>query len=134
MPTPLYHERLTRIRDTFPSPVSNRMHDAYFVFSILRALDGVDAMKSEVPLLGHPRALDYVAAEQAALADEGRSVEEVARLLVGTLEGLPIWGHPRTQINVVPPPSNPEHYRRAATRHLQPEPRLRRHVVRPHAD
>ena len=107
MPTPLYHERLTRIRDTFPSPVSNRMHDAYFVFSILRALDGVDAMKSEVPLLGHPRALDYVAAEQAALADEGRSVEEVARLLVGTLEGLPIWGHPRTQINVVPPPSIP---------------------------
>ena len=107
MPTPLYHERLTRIRDTFPSPVSNRMHDAYFVFSILRALDGVDAMKSEVPLLGHPRALDYVAAEQAALADEGRSVEEVARLLVGTLEGLPIWGHPRTQINVIPPPSIP---------------------------
>ena len=39
-------------------------------------------MKSEVPLLGHPRALDYVAAEQAALAEEGRSVEEVARLLV----------------------------------------------------
>ena len=37
VPTPLYHERLTRIRDTFPSPVSNRMHDAYFVFSILRA-------------------------------------------------------------------------------------------------
>ena len=107
MPTPLYHERLTRIRDTFPSPVSNRMHDAYFVFSILRALDGVDAMKSKVPLLGHPRALDYVAAEQAALAEEGRSVEEVARLLVGTLEGLPIWGHPRTQINVVPPPSIP---------------------------
>ena len=83
------------------------MHDAYFVFSILRALDRVDAMKSEVPLLGRPRALDYPAAEQAELAEEGRSVEDVAGLLVGKLEGLPIWGHPRTQINVVPPPSIP---------------------------
>lgn len=104
---PPYHERLTRIRDTFPAPVSDRKHDAYFVFSIMRALDQVDAMKSEVPLLGRPQKLDYVSAEQAALAEEGRSVEDVARLLVGRLEGLPIWGHPRTQINVVPPPSIP---------------------------
>ena len=64
-------------------------------------------MKSEVPLLGRPQKLDYASAEQAELAEEGRSVEEVARLLVGRLEGLPIWGHPRTQINVVPPPSIP---------------------------
>ena len=102
-----YHELLTQIREVFPAPVSDRLHDAYFVFSILRALDQVDAMKSEVPLLGRPRALDYVSAEQSELAEEGRSVEEVARLLVGKLEGLPIWGHPRTQINVVPPSSIP---------------------------
>ena len=83
------------------------MHDAYFVFSIMRALDQVDAMKSEVPLLGRQRALDYASAEQTEMAEEGCSVEEVASLLVGKLEGLPIWGHPRTQINVVPPPSIP---------------------------
>ena len=102
-----YHELLTQIREVFPAPVSDRLHDAYFVFSILRALDQVDAMKSEVPMLGRPRALDYAAAEQSELAEEGRSVEEVAHLLVGKLEGLPIWGHPRTQINVVPPSSIP---------------------------
>ena len=107
MTNPIYHELLTRIRDTFPAPVSDRLHDAYFVFSIMRALDQVDAMKSEVPLLGRPQALDYESAEQTELAEEGRSVEEVARLLVGKLEGLPIWGHPRTQINVVPPSSIP---------------------------
>lgn len=107
MKEPRYREHLARIRDTFPAPVSDRMHDAYFVFSILRALDAVDDLKSEVPLLGRPRALDYEPAEQAELADEGRSVEEVARLLVRQLEGMPIWGHPRTQINVVPPPSIP---------------------------
>ena len=43
------------------------MHDAYFVLSILRALDQLDDLKSEVRLLGRPR----------------------------------------TQTNVVPPPSNP---------------------------
>ena len=102
-----YQELLARLRDTFPAPVSDRKHDAYFVFSILRALDQVDDLKSEVPLLGRPRTLDYAAAERAELSEEGRSVEEVARQLVGQLEGMPIWGHPRTQINVVPPASIP---------------------------
>ncbi len=107
MTNPVYHELLTRIRDAFPAPVSNRMHDAYFVFSIMRALDQVDSMKSEVPLLGRTCALDYASAERTEMAEEGCSVEEVASLLVGKLEGLPIWGHPRTQINVIPPPSIP---------------------------
>ncbi len=107
MSKPRYYERLTHLRDTFPAPVSDRMRDAYFVFSIMRALDQIDDMKSEVPLLGQPQQLDYAAAEQATLAEEGRSVEDVARQLVGRLEGMPIWGHPRTQINVVPPPSIP---------------------------
>ena len=102
-----YQELLARLRDTFPAPVSDRKHDAYFVFSILRALDQVDDLKSEVPLLGRPRTLDYAASERAELSEEGRSVEEVTRQLVGQLEGMPIWGHPRTQINVVPPPSIP---------------------------
>ena len=87
-----YQELLARLRDTFPAPVSDRKHDAYFVFSILRALDQVDDLKSEVPLLGRPRTLDYAAAERAELSEEGRSVEEVARQLVGQLEGMPIWG------------------------------------------
>ena len=104
---PPYRARLARLRENFPAPVSDRMRDAYFVFSILRALDQVDDLKSEVPLLGKPQALDYAAAEGTALPEEGQSVEEVARLLVGALEGMPIWGHPRTQINVVPPPSIP---------------------------
>ena len=107
MPERPSYALLARLRDTFPAPISDRKHDAYFVFSILRALDRVDDLKSDVPLLGRPRELDYAAAEQGALPEEGRSVEEVASLLVDKLEGMPIWGHPRTQINVVPPPSIP---------------------------
>ena len=55
------------MRDAFPAPVSDRMHDAYFVFSILRVLDQLDDLKSEVPLLGRLRTLDYGAAERADL-------------------------------------------------------------------
>lgn len=83
------------------------MHDAYFVFSILRALDQVDAKKSEIPLLGQLQSLDYGAAEELRIDEQGSTVEAVTRLLVDTLEGLPIWGHPLTQINVIPPPSIP---------------------------
>lgn len=107
MSQPQYQSLLSGIRQAFPQPVSDRMHDAYFVFSILRALDQVDAKKSEIPLLGQLQSLDYGAAEGLRIDEQGSSVEAVTRLLVETLEGLPIWGHPLTQINVIPPPSIP---------------------------
>jgi hypothetical protein len=96
---------LEQIRNQFPQPVSDSVHDAYFVFSILRALDQMDAMKSEVPLLGQVQELDYDAAQQARIADQVSDIEQVSRMLVEWLLGMPIWGHPHTQINVVPPPS-----------------------------
>ncbi len=102
-----YHEMLEQIRKAFPQPVSDRMHDAYFVFSIMRALDQVDAMKSELPVLGRVQELDYDTAEASRIPDQMSSVEEVSRKLVARLEGLPIWGHPHTQVNVVAPPTIP---------------------------
>jgi glutamate/tyrosine decarboxylase-like PLP-dependent enzyme len=107
MPTPAYQPILAQIRQAFPQPVSDRMHDSYFVFSIMRALDQVDGMKSKVPLLGRMQQPDYDAARQECLADGVTSVEEVTRRIVQKLEGMPIWGHPLTQINVVGTPSIP---------------------------
>jgi len=43
---------LEQIRIAFPRPTSDRVHDAYFVFSIPRAFDQMDAMKSDAPVLG----------------------------------------------------------------------------------
>ena len=43
----------------FPQPVSDPVHDGYVVFSILRALDQVDALKSQAPILGQPTEPDY---------------------------------------------------------------------------
>jgi hypothetical protein len=98
-------KNLEKLRLSFPQPVSDCVHDAYFVFSILRALDQVDAMKSETPMLGTAKPLDYDAARKARLPPEGSTVEHVTKELVERLEGLPVWGHPRSQLNVVAPPS-----------------------------
>ena len=71
------------------------------MFSILRALDQIDTMKSEIPLLGRGRPLDYAAARAARIPETTGTVEDVATELVRQFEGLPIWGHPRAQMNVV---------------------------------
>ena len=96
-----YRDLLSQIRLAFPQPVSDRIHDAYFVFSLMRALDQIDELKKEPPLLGGSRPLDYAGARQARLVDAGSSVEQVAGELVDQFRGLPIWGHPWAQMNVV---------------------------------
>jgi len=100
-----YRDILESLRQGFPQPVSNRVHDAYFVFTIMQALGEIDDMKSEIPILGKPRVLDYDEARKARIASAHSTVEEVARELVAQFEGLPIYAHPKTQVNVVPPPS-----------------------------
>lgn len=100
-----YLELVTALRQGFPQPVSDRVHDSYFVFSFLRALDQLDGMKSLTPLLGKPATLDYDAAKQSHMADSPTSLESVTELLVQHLSGMFIWGHPRAQINVIPPPT-----------------------------
>lgn len=107
MSLPAYLSVLDHLRGQFPQPVSDRVHDAYFVFSILRALDQVDGMKSEIPLLGQLPVLDYGAAERERIELDPLDVERVSETLVDKLVGMPIWGHPHTQINVVAPPSIP---------------------------
>ncbi len=103
--TPVHRELLAALRTAFPQPVSDPVHDAYFVFSILRALEQVDGLKSQTPLLGGPIAPDTEGARGARLEEQGKTLEQVIPLLVDTLRGMFIWGHPRSQVNVVPQPS-----------------------------
>ena len=49
---PRYRQLLESLRREFPQPVSDPVHDAYVAFSVLRALDRVDALKSQAPILG----------------------------------------------------------------------------------
>ncbi len=102
---PSYQNLLASLRQAFPQPVSDPVHDGYVVFSILRALDQVDALKSQTPMLGTPTAPDYVTARAARTRDEPQTLEAVTSQLVHYLQGMFIWGHPRAQINVVPNPT-----------------------------
>jgi len=103
----VYQDLVSQLRTSFPAPVSDRVHDAYFVFSILRALDQVDALKSAAPMLGSPVTLDYGAAREKRIFDDPETLETVTADLVHYLSGMFIWGHPRAQINVVPSPTIP---------------------------
>lgn len=102
---PLYQQHLATLRDAFPAPVSDPVHDGYVVFSLLRTLDRVDALKSQAPILGVPREPDYAAAAKAVLAQESQPLEKVIPQLVDALNGMLIVAHPRSQVNVVAPPS-----------------------------
>lgn len=100
-----YRDLLTHLREAFPAPTSDPVHDGYMVVSLLRALDRVDSLKSQGPILGQPRELDFEAASRATLPERARSLEEVLPELGQALEGMLIWGHPRSQVNVIAHPS-----------------------------
>lgn len=102
---PPYQQQLTALRQAFPAPVSDPVHDGYVVFSLLRALDRVDALKTQAPILGTPREPDYAAAAVATLADQPQPLEAVIPQLVHVLDGMLITAHPRSQVNVVASPS-----------------------------
>lgn len=103
----VYRDILERIRLAFPQPMSDPIHDSYFVHSIMRALDQVDALKTELPMLGDIVVGDYKKARQAELSDAMSSVEEVTADIVSYLRGMPIFGHPREQQNVIAPTTIP---------------------------
>ena len=102
-----YQEIVESLRQAFPKPISDRVHDSYFVFSFLRALDQLDGMKSISPMLGQPVEPDYDAARQQRVANEPKTLEDVTSQIAEYLSGMFIWGHPRSQINVIPSPTIP---------------------------
>ena len=102
-----YRDILENIRLAFPQPVSDPIHDSYFVHSIMRALDQVDALKTHLPMLGTIIPADFEGARQTTLPETMASVEDVTADLVSYLRGMTIFGHPRIQQNVIPPPTIP---------------------------
>lgn len=100
-----YRDILQEIRLAFPQPVSDPIHDSYFVHSIMRALDQVDGLKTKLPILGSVVTADFEQARKTTLPAGMSSVEQVTSDLVGYLRGMTIFGHPQTQQNVVPPPT-----------------------------
>jgi glutamate/tyrosine decarboxylase-like PLP-dependent enzyme len=102
---PRYRDLLQSLRREFPQPVSDPVHDAYFVYSISRALDRVDALKTQAPILGQQTPCDWSTARRGHFAESGQPLESVISELVKYLEGMLIWGHPGCQVNVTPTPT-----------------------------
>ena len=100
-----YRDILQQIRLAFPQPVSDPIHDSYFVHSIMRALDQVDGLKTQLPILGSVVSGDFEQARKSTMPARMSSVEQVTADLVSYLRGMTIFGHPHTQQNVVPPPT-----------------------------
>ena len=100
--TATYLENLESLRRLFPQPISDPVHDGYVAFSVLRALDQIDSLKSQAPILGRPTEPDFESARRAQIGELGTTLEAVIPQLVQNLQGMFIWGHPRSQINVVP--------------------------------
>ena len=101
-----YADVLEHLKTFFPSPVSDPIMDGYFVHSISRFLDQVDALKSAKPLLGNGVKKDhYESSQQAVFPEHTSSIEEMTGLLADYCQGMTIWSHPNAQINVIPPPT-----------------------------
>jgi L-2,4-diaminobutyrate decarboxylase len=100
-----YRQLLEKLRKTFPQPVSDPVHDAYMVFSIQKALDQVDSLKSDAPILGSSVTLDWESAARSPMKTGSQPLEAVIPELVECLNGMVMWGHPRSQVNVVSLPS-----------------------------
>ncbi|WP_419193191.1 pyridoxal phosphate-dependent decarboxylase family protein [Kolteria novifilia] len=96
---------LENVRQAFPQPVSDRKHDAYVAFTVLRALDELDRRKSNLPTLGLPEPVNHGNATDARIAADPLPLEDVTAQLAEFLDGMFLWGHPRSQVNVVPPAS-----------------------------
>jgi L-2,4-diaminobutyrate decarboxylase len=88
---PTYREYLDQLRLSFPQPVSDPIHDAWFGRCVMQALEQVDALKNETPVLGTP-------STKPEFVPSGCHIED---------EPMFVWGHPRAQINVIPPPTIP---------------------------
>jgi len=102
-----YSALLEEARHAFPAPVSDPDKDAFFVHTITQSLDQLDGLKTERPYLGERTPVDYDRALQASFPATMSDMKTTVSRLVDFLQGMTIWGHPRTQVNVVPPTAIP---------------------------
>jgi glutamate/tyrosine decarboxylase-like PLP-dependent enzyme len=103
---PDYKAILEKIRLAFPTPTTDKVHEAYFIHTILRALDQVDELKSSAPILGY-RSENQPSQTWEQIPENFSNVEWAIHQITEYLSGMTVWGHPNAQTNVVPPTTIP---------------------------
>ena len=104
-PTPVINNCWIRSGKPFRSRFRIRSTTRISCFRSSAALEQVDALKSQAPVLGTPCQPNYAAARYDRLPPDGQRLEQVIPELVKYLHGMFIWGHPRSQLNIVPQPT-----------------------------
>lgn len=101
-----YKTILEKVRQAFPTPTTDKVHEAYFIHTILRALDQVDELKSSAPILGYRNGVDACQTWET-MPEAFSNVEWSIHQIIEYLSGMTVWGHPNAQTNVVPPTTIP---------------------------
>lgn len=118
-----YSDILENLKTYFPSPLSDPIMDGYFIHTISRFIGNLDHLKCKSPLLGiglescRPTLHD-VGKEKVPILPRTKqrqtekkfpiemgSMEKVTDLLSDYCQDMIVWGHPNSQVNVIPPSS-----------------------------
>ncbi len=103
----LYKENLEKVLTFFQAPISNRIMDGYFIFTISHFLDYFDDLKSEVPIFGGVREnIDklFKKALTSRMPKDISNIEDVILQILDYCKGMYNWSHQNAQMNVIGPP------------------------------
>lgn len=100
-----YKTLLCKLRHFFPTPFLNDSKKNEFIEIVTKQLLDLEKLKSKTPYMGKPSEINYAAALSKRIPEHISSLEDIVNELTEHVQGMPLWAHPRVQMNVAPPPS-----------------------------
>lgn len=106
-----WRDHLEQLRAGFPSPWDEEKKDQLFENAFKKAVELLNEKKHSPRgklrwrsyLGNNPSVPDYQSSYEETMSQEMIHYDEVVQKLITLFEGMPIWNHPQTMINVVPP-------------------------------
>jgi len=109
-----WRDQLDRLKASFPSPWREPARDQSFEQMFANAIGMINALKQPpVPMDGYKSYLgkvdlpDYSQCHEARLAPSMMPQQAVLAELADLFNGMPVWNHPYTMANVIPPANTP---------------------------
>lgn len=94
---------IDKIRKLFTSPEDNEDKIIFLFRELLRRVD----RKKQGTIIGKKKHVDYNKLMNRAIFSENMLPEKkVIDQIIGMYDGVPLWSHPQTQVNVIPPPTD----------------------------
>ncbi|MBP2018457.1 glutamate/tyrosine decarboxylase-like PLP-dependent enzyme [Symbiobacterium terraclitae] len=110
----VWRRQLDALKASFPSPWREPDRDQSFEQMFARAVGMINALKqppagtdAAKSYLGKVDLPDYSKCHEARLAPRMMPQEQVLAELASLFDGMPVWNHPYTMANVIPPANTP---------------------------